>query len=114
MTQRRQLVSCDWSWQSHGSLVPGKFNLKINRRSVKHSDRNIVELHAPTHGLLVAFVLNQISVKLFLVVFLDAARTVIFLACHLFKLENASVSIAKKKFKTSIHIQNWSLQFIFS
>ena len=24
-------VSCDWSWLSHGSLIPGKFDLKINR-----------------------------------------------------------------------------------
>ena len=81
---------------------------------MKHSDRNIVELHAPTHRLLVAFVLNQISVKLFLVVFLDTARTVIFLACHLLKLENASVSVAKKKLKTSLYLQNCGLQFIFS
>jgi len=29
-----QLVSCDWSWRSHGSLISGKFDLKINR-SVK-------------------------------------------------------------------------------
>ena len=29
--QLRQLVSCDWSWHSHGSLIPGKFDLKINR-----------------------------------------------------------------------------------
>ena len=29
--QWRQLVSCDWSWHSHGSLIPGKFDLKINR-----------------------------------------------------------------------------------
>ena len=25
------LVSCGWSWQSQGSLIPGKFDLKINR-----------------------------------------------------------------------------------
>ena len=31
VTQWRQLVSCDWSWHSHGSLIPGKFDLKINR-----------------------------------------------------------------------------------
>ena len=31
MTQWRQLVSCDWSWYSHGSLTPGKYDLKINR-----------------------------------------------------------------------------------
>ena len=31
MTQWRQLVSCDWSWHSHGSVTPGKFYLKINR-----------------------------------------------------------------------------------
>ena len=31
VTQWRQLVSCDWSWYSHGSLIPGKFHLKINR-----------------------------------------------------------------------------------
>ena len=29
--QWRQLVSCDWSWHSHWSLIPGKFDLKINR-----------------------------------------------------------------------------------
>jgi len=31
VTQWRQLVSCHWSWHSHGSLVRGKFDLKINR-----------------------------------------------------------------------------------
>ena len=31
VTQWRQLVSCDWSWHSYGSLIPGKFDLKINR-----------------------------------------------------------------------------------
>ena len=31
VTQWRQLVSCDWSWHSHGSLIQGKFDLKINR-----------------------------------------------------------------------------------
>ena len=31
VTQGRQSVSCDWSWHSHGSLIPGKFDLKINR-----------------------------------------------------------------------------------
>ena len=30
VTQWRQLVSCDWSWHSHGSLILGKFDLKIN------------------------------------------------------------------------------------
>ena len=41
VTQWRQLVSCDWLWHSHGSLIQSRFDLKINRR-----DRNIVELHA--------------------------------------------------------------------
>ena len=31
MTQWRQLDTCDWSRHSHGSLIPGKFDLKINR-----------------------------------------------------------------------------------
>jgi len=31
VTQWLQLVSYDWSWHSHGSLIPGKFGLKINR-----------------------------------------------------------------------------------
>ena len=31
VTQWRQLVSCDWSRHSHGSLIHGKFDLKINR-----------------------------------------------------------------------------------
>ena len=31
VTQWRQLLSCYWSWRSHGSLIPGKFDLKINR-----------------------------------------------------------------------------------
>ena len=26
-----QFFSCDWSWHSHGSLIPGKFDLKVNR-----------------------------------------------------------------------------------
>ena len=30
-TQWHQLISCDWSWHSLGSLIPGKFDLKINR-----------------------------------------------------------------------------------
>ena len=34
VTQLRQFVCCDWSWHSIGSLIPGKFELKINR-SVK-------------------------------------------------------------------------------
>jgi len=25
------LVSCGWSWHSHGSLIPGKFDLKVNQ-----------------------------------------------------------------------------------
>ena len=33
--QWRQLVPCDWSWHSHGSLIPGKFDLKINRSMKK-------------------------------------------------------------------------------
>ena len=35
MTQWRQLVSCDWSWHSHGSLIPRKFDLKIKRSMKK-------------------------------------------------------------------------------
>ena len=31
MTQWRQLVSCDWSSHSRGSLIPGEFRLKIYR-----------------------------------------------------------------------------------
>ena len=31
VTWWRQLVSCDWSWHSHGSLTSGKFELKIKR-----------------------------------------------------------------------------------
>ena len=31
VTQWRQLVSCDWLWHSHGSLIQSRFNLKINR-----------------------------------------------------------------------------------
>ena len=31
VTQWRQLVYCDWPWYSHGSLIQGKFDLKINR-----------------------------------------------------------------------------------
>ena len=31
LVQWRQLVSCNWSWYSHGSLIPGKFDPKINR-----------------------------------------------------------------------------------
>ena len=27
----QQLVSCDWLSHSHGSLIPGEFDLKINR-----------------------------------------------------------------------------------
>ena len=30
MTQWRQLVSGDWLWHSHGSLMQSRFNLKIN------------------------------------------------------------------------------------
>ena len=30
VTRWRQTVSCDWSWHSHGCLIPGKFDLKIN------------------------------------------------------------------------------------
>ena len=30
VTQWRQLVSCDWSWHSHGSLIIGKFVIKMN------------------------------------------------------------------------------------
>ena len=30
MTQRRLLVSCNWSWHSHGNLIPWQFDLKIN------------------------------------------------------------------------------------
>ena len=26
-----KLVACEWSWHSHGSLIPGKLDLKINR-----------------------------------------------------------------------------------
>ena len=29
--KERQFRSSDWSWHSHGSLIPGKFDLKINR-----------------------------------------------------------------------------------
>ena len=35
VTQQRQLFSCDWPWHSHGNLLPGNFDLKINRLSVK-------------------------------------------------------------------------------
>ena len=31
VTQWRQLVSCDWLWQSHGGLIQSRFDLKINR-----------------------------------------------------------------------------------
>ena len=31
VTQWRQLVSCDWSWHPHESLIPAKFVLKINQ-----------------------------------------------------------------------------------
>ena len=31
VTQWRQLVSCDWLWHSHGSLIQSRFDLKINR-----------------------------------------------------------------------------------
>ena len=34
VTQWRQLMSCDWLWHSHGSLIQSRFDLKINR-SVK-------------------------------------------------------------------------------
>ena len=34
LTQWRQLVSCDWSWPSHGSLIQGKFYLTINRSMI--------------------------------------------------------------------------------
>ena len=50
VTEWRQLVSCDWSWHSHGSLIQSRFDLKIKRS--ERRDRNIVELHAPTHRLL--------------------------------------------------------------
>ena len=99
VAQWRQLVSCDWSWHSHGSLIPGKFDLKINQSmKTPWQEYSGVACSSSAPGCIR---LNQISVKLFLVVFLDAARTVIFLACHLLKLENASLSIAKKKLKMS-------------
>ena len=31
VTHWRQLVSCDWLWHSHGSLIQSRFDLKINR-----------------------------------------------------------------------------------
>ena len=31
VTQWRQLVSCDWLWHSHRSLIQSRFHLKINR-----------------------------------------------------------------------------------
>jgi len=49
VTRWRQLGSCDWLWQSHRNLLPGKFDLKIN--PWKRRDRTIVELNAPTHRL---------------------------------------------------------------
>ena len=49
MTQWRQLVSCDWSWHSQGSLIPGKIDPKINLWKCRY--RNVVELRAPTHRL---------------------------------------------------------------
>ena len=49
--KERQFRSCDWSWYSYGSLIPGKFDLKIHR-IWKRRDRNIVDLHALTHQLL--------------------------------------------------------------
>ena len=52
MTQWRQLVSCDWLWHSHGSLIPGILDLGTNR-SLKKPDRNIVELYVPIHRLLI-------------------------------------------------------------
>ena len=52
-TQWQQLVSCDWSWDSHGSLIPGKFDLKINR-SIKNPWQEY-KLLAPTHRLLLVY-----------------------------------------------------------
>ena len=31
VTHWRQLVSCDWSWHSHESLTPSRFDQKMNR-----------------------------------------------------------------------------------
>ena len=31
MTPCHNLVCSDWSWRSHGSLIPGKFDPKVNR-----------------------------------------------------------------------------------
>ena len=31
VTQWRQLVSCDWLWHSHGSLIQSRLDLKINQ-----------------------------------------------------------------------------------
>ena len=44
-------ISVFWL-HSHGSLIPMKFYLKVNRSVWKRHDRNIVELHDPTHRLL--------------------------------------------------------------
>ena len=31
VTQWRRLVSCNWAWHSHGSLIPGKFDRRVSR-----------------------------------------------------------------------------------
>ena len=47
VTQWRQLVSCDWLWHSHRSLIQSRFDLKINR-SMKMPWQKVV-LHGPAH-----------------------------------------------------------------
>ena len=56
------MSSRDWSWYSHGGLIPGKFDLKVNR-SMKTPDRNIVQLCAPTHRLLIHLIIYTKEIK---------------------------------------------------